>query len=275
MQHHDRALHATLGEQRVVDAGPLDLRHLGAKAKAENAARSNVRLRGASPPRTAEVTSLAPKEWPIRCRRGTRAAAKSGPRCSRPRRSPTCPARRFITQNASACAGDSAPRVSRCCRPRRSPSSSSSSSGPCGTSTSAIARSTCPDARARSGRSRRGRGPDPACHPDRRRQRASRASAPPHAAASHARPRASAPGRGSEKNRAAVSSTTWRSCRQPGQKTKQSVAVAPARRDDRAPRAPRAGRRASGTDTRRGGRARASVRRPSPSGRARSAPAAG
>ena len=38
----------------------------GAKANAEKAACSSVRLRGWRPPSTAEAMSLAPKEWPMR-----------------------------------------------------------------------------------------------------------------------------------------------------------------------------------------------------------------
>ena len=73
---------------------------------------------GRRPPSTAEVTSFAPKEWPMRCSRGARSprAVTAGASSSRPSRSPTCPARRFMSQKLSACSGESAQP------PRRAPS---------------------------------------------------------------------------------------------------------------------------------------------------------
>ena len=95
---------------RMVEARALRARHLVREGERGERGLQQHQGPGRTPPSTAEVTSFAPKEWPIRCTRGARSPrpATAGASSSRPSRSPTCPARRFISQKLSACSGDGA-----------------------------------------------------------------------------------------------------------------------------------------------------------------------
>ena len=140
-QDHDRPLHPPLGHQRVVRARAPEPRHPGANANAEKAASSSVRLSGRPPAATAAVASLPPNEWPIRC---VRTLPVKTLRYSRPKRAPTCPARRFISQklSPSPTVSESAVVAASVFSWRRRPSSSASSSGPSGTSASQSCRAS-------------------------------------------------------------------------------------------------------------------------------------
>ncbi len=106
------ALHATLGEHAVVEAGPLHPGTSARRRRRRTPPRSSVRLSGASPPSTAEVTSLAPKEWPIRCSRGARARERrAAPSVLAAEALAHLPRAPLHHPEASACGGDAAPRA--------------------------------------------------------------------------------------------------------------------------------------------------------------------